>query len=133
MVPSEYIGHWESDKNIITVPYKLNAQQHSQFISDSANININISDDKTVSGFIGRSAINSGKILKSWSFPGLRKTEYHIECYLTGKIFGKDPLEAKEVDIWLTLLNENGKIKADLRSGGSKIPMGLMLLEKMNK
>jgi hypothetical protein len=133
MVPSEYIGNWESDKNKITIRYKLNSQKHSQFISDSAIMKIEINDDKTVGGFIGRSAIDSGKIVRSWSFPGLRNVEYHIECTLSGKIFEKDPLEVKKVDIWLTLLNENGKIKADLRPIGSNFPMALMLLEKVNK
>jgi len=134
MVPSEYIGNWESDKDRITVRYKLNLNDdHSKFISDSSIIKIEINDDKTVTGFIGHSAIDSGKIVKSWSFPGLRNVEYHIECSLTGKIFEKDPLEAKKVDIRLSMLNENGKIKADLRPIGSNFPMALMLLEKVNK
>jgi len=133
-VPQGYTGHWETGKVKITVRYKLNKDdRHSQFISDSAITKIEINDDKTVSGSIGRSVIDNGKIVKSWSFPGLRNVEYHIECSLTGKIFEKDPLETKKVDIWLTLLNEKGKIKADLRPIGSNFPMALMLLEKVNK
>jgi len=133
MVPSEYIGNWEGDKDKITVRYKLNTQQHSQFISDSAIIRIEINDDKTVSGFIGSSAIDSGKIVRSWSFPGLRNVEYHVECALIGKIFEKDPLAFKKVDIWITLQNENGKIKADLRPIRTNFPMALMLLDKVDK
>jgi hypothetical protein len=133
MVPSEFIGNWESGKNKITVRFKLSEQQQSQFISDSVTIKIRINNDKTVSGFIGQAAIDNGKIVKSRSFPGLKEVEYQIECNLTGKIFDKDPIDSKEVDIWLSQINENGKIKGDVRSGGSVFPMGMVLFEKVNK
>jgi len=133
LLPSAFVGSWETSKNKITVRYKTSDQRHSQFISDSAIIKIKIKDDKTVSGFIGQAAIDKGKIVKSRSIPGLRKVEYSIECSLTGKIFEGDPLDVKKVDIWLSLLVESGKMKADVRSGGTVFPMALALLEKVNE
>lgn len=92
-----------------------------------------INTDKTVSGLICTAAFKNGKLGKNTSLPWETGIKYFIECGSIGKIFNNDPLDAKEVEIWLGPVNENGKIKAELRytEGSAFFPMGGMLFEKV--
>ena len=134
-VPSEYIGQWKTNNIKITVRFKLDDNEKSQFISDSATVIIQINIDKTVSGFIGTAAFENGKLGKNPSLPWETGIKYIIECGSIGQIFNNDPLDAKEVEIWLGPLNEKGKMEAELRytEGRAVFPMGEMLFEKVKE
>ncbi|MBN1199323.1 MAG: hypothetical protein JXA23_08225 [Bacteroidales bacterium] len=133
ILPREYSGQWETDKERITVRYKLDEKQrHSQFKSDSATISITINNDKTVSGFIGSTAFEHGKILKNYTLWDTG-VSFVIECGPIGKIFPDDPVEMKEVEVWLDSPDENGRIKASLRLGGSVFPMADIVFEKVKE
>jgi hypothetical protein len=133
VVPPDYVGTWATDNHKITVRYKINDERHSRFISDSANIQLIIKNDKTASGSIGSATFENGKILKNFTLwdTGI---SFVIECDTIGKIFQNDPVEAKLVEIWLGPMNENGKIKAELRlGGGSVFPMADLLFKRVNE
>lgn len=133
ILPREYSGQWKTDKERITVRYKLDEKQrHSQFTSDSATISITINNDKTASGFIGSAAFEHGKTLKNYTLWDTG-VSYVIECGSIGKIFPDDPVEAKEVEIWLDSPKENGTISGSLRLGGSVFPMAVLLFEKVEE
>jgi hypothetical protein len=111
-VPVELVGDWKSGKHLITVRVKLERGEY-EFISDSAVISFTISDDNTVSGSIGDAAFKDGTIRKNWGNPEKTGLAHIIECGSIGKIFENDPLENKEVELWLAPLREN--IDAELR------------------
>jgi len=134
VVPPGYVGTWSTDFNKITVRYKINDERHSRFISDSAIIQLIIKNDKTASGSIGSATFENGKILKNPTFLWDTGISFIIECDTIGKIFQNDPVEAKLIEIWLGPMNENGRIKAELRlGGGSVFPMADLLFKKLNE
>lgn len=130
VVPQPYSGYWRTEKTKVTVRFKVGDEKHSQFISDSAVITLVINHDKTASGAIGLSSFENGKMLKNHT---LWETgvSYVIECGQIGKIFENDPVEMKEVDIWLGQVNENGTIKATMRLGGLVFPMADLMFERV--
>jgi hypothetical protein len=40
--------------------------------------------------------------------------EYVVECGVAGKIFTRNPLEAREVELWLRSINEKSILHAEL-------------------
>lgn len=130
VVPQPYCGYWRTENTKVTVRFKVGDEKHSQFISDSAILTLVINHDKTASGTIGLSSFENGKMLKNHT---LWETgvSYVIECGVIGKIFKNDPLETKEVDIWLGQVNENGTIKATMRLGDSVFPMADVMFERV--
>ncbi|MBN2632450.1 MAG: hypothetical protein JXR66_02765, partial [Bacteroidales bacterium] len=104
-----------------------------QFISDSAIIIVKINDDNSVDGSIGSAKFDDGKIKTNWLLPvktsGLSFT---IECGKIGKIFDKDPLPLKEVELWISSGPANGSIEGELRytQGANYFPMaGLFFIK----
>jgi hypothetical protein len=91
-----------------------------------------INDDKTVCGYIGSAAFEQGILLKNPDLPWETGVEYIVQCGRIGKIFDNDPLDAKEVEIWLGPINGNGRIRAEIRytEGGAAFPMAGILFVK---
>jgi len=44
--------------------------------------------------------------------------QYIVECGVAGKFFARNPLEAREVEIWLRPINEKSILRAELRYTG---------------
>lgn len=115
-VPSEMIGQWKTDKNQITVRTS-NEKTRFKFTSDSAIITLKINNDHTVDGSIGSAKFENGKLKTNWLLPvKMSGLAFTIECGKIGKIFENDPLDSKEVELWLGPGPVNGTIDAELRS-----------------
>ena len=101
-IPSEMIGQWKTDKSLITVRTK-NEKTRFEFTSDSAIIKFKVNSDHTVDGSIGSAKFENGKIKTNWLLPiKMSGIAFTIECGKIGKIFENDPLDSKEVELWLS-------------------------------
>jgi hypothetical protein len=129
-VPEEVVGQWKSDKCKITVRTEPRLMKF-EFIQDSAVVILNIKSDKTVSGLIGTAPFENGKIRKNKGNPKVTGIAYIVECGKIGKIFNHDPLDLKEVELWISPLNT--EIKAELRftEGMAVFPMGDIVFVKV--
>lgn len=133
-VPPELIGKWKSEMTKITVRTEPRWMKF-EFTSDSAFITLQINSDKTASGLIGDTKFENGKLFRNFGNPDKTGVAYMIKCGSIRKIFKKDPLEAKVVEIWLGPGKEKGLLEAELRytQGGSKFPMsGLRFRKEKN-
>jgi hypothetical protein len=133
-VPPEYVGQWETNKERITVRTKFKNEPF-RFFPDSAYVKIQINDDKTVSGFIGLAEFRNAKLKKNANWlPWDTGIEFIIECGSIGKIFENDPLNSKEVELWLSPLKGN-IIDGELRytQGGAQFPMAGVLFMKVKE
>jgi hypothetical protein len=129
-VPSDLTGQWKSDKCKITVRTEPKLMKF-EFWPDSAVVILNIKSDYTVSGSIGTAPFENGRIRKNKGNPKVTGIAYIVECGKIGKIFDHDPLDLKEVEIWIAPLGE--KMNAELRftEGMAVFPMGDIVLTKV--
>ena len=130
-LPPELVGTWESDTIEVTVRTRT-AEKEWVFTSDSAKISISIHADKRVTGSIGTALFEDGKIRKNPGNPEKKGLSEIIECGNVGKIFEKDPLDHKEVQLWLAPIQE-GSIDTELRytTGRNHFPMAGFQLKKV--
>jgi hypothetical protein len=128
-IPPEFVGTWTTEKVLVTVRTESEKGKF-MFATDSALIKLIIKRDKTADGFIGIAEFKNGTIKKNWGNPEKKGISYKIKCGSVGKFFSNDPLENKEVEIWLGPLK--GTIDAELRytEGGAYFPMAGMILTK---
>ena len=129
-VPAKYCGDWISEKSLVTVRTSPKFMKFN-FISDSASFILKINDDKTVSGKIGSAEFISGKMHKNFG-SGI---DYTIECGIIGKIYDKDPLEKKKVEIWLLTMKSIDSLEAELRytEHGAVFPMAGIMFKRLKK
>ncbi len=130
ILPKELVGQWNSDKSSITVRTEPKWMKF-KFTSDSSFVFVKVDSNKIVSGFIGNAKFTNGKIIKNGGNPEKNGVSYIIQCGEIGKIFSNDPLEKKEVEIWLSPLN--GSLHAELRytEGLSLFPMADLTFRKV--
>jgi hypothetical protein len=129
-IPPELVGHWTTQKQLITVRTKPSGNW--QFSSDSAIIKLKINKDYTADGYIGSAKFENGKIKTNWLLPTkMTGIAFSIECGKIGKIFENDPLDLKEVELWLAPLKGN-TTEAELRftQGLAYFPMAGGILNK---
>jgi hypothetical protein len=132
-IPPEIVGQWRSDKNIITVRTR-DKKTGYHFTSDSAIITFIINSDYTVEGSIGSAKFKNGKFKTNGLMPiKMTGISFTIECDSVGKIFDNDPLESKEVEIWLGPL-EGNIFDAELRftQGLAHFPMAGMIFTRID-
>ena len=131
-VPAEVVGQWESSNVKITVRTKPDKGKF-EFTSDSASIIIRINSDNTISGSIGDAVFENGIIKKNWGNPERTGLAFIIKCGSIGKIFENDPIDNKEVELWLSPLKKN--IDAELRytQSGSHFPMAGMIFTRVDE
>ena len=129
-VPTNYCGDWDSEKSIVTVRTSPRFMKFN-FTSDSASFTLKINDDKTVSGKIGSAEFINGKLHKNYG-SGI---DYTIECGIIGKIYDKDPLEKKKVEIWLLTMKDSDNLEAELRytENFSAFPMAGIMFKRPKK
>lgn len=112
-IPQELIGDWTAQKHMITVRTK--PEGNWKFISDSADIKFKINNDHTVDGSVGSAKFEDGKIKLNWLLPTkMTGIAFNIKCGKIGKIFENDPLDSKEVELWLGPIIK-GTIDGELR------------------
>jgi hypothetical protein len=129
-IPPELAGHWTTQKLRISVRTK--PEGNWQFTADSAIIKLNINKDHTADGNIGSAKFENAKIKTNWLLPTkMTGIAFSIECGKIGKIFENDPLDLKEVELWLAPL-KGTTIEAELRftQGLAYFPMAGGILTK---
>lgn len=130
-LPPELVGTWESDTIEVTVRTRT-AEKEWVFTSDSAKISITIHVDKRVNGSIGTALFEEGKIRKNPGNPEKKGLSEIIDCGIIGKIFEDDPMDPKEVQLWLAPMKE-GSIDTELRytTGWNQFPMAGFRLKRV--
>jgi hypothetical protein len=129
-IPQKLVGHWKTDKIGITVRTQ-DEKGKFEFTTDSSIISLMIKSDYTVDGFIGSAKFENRKIKTNWLLPtSMTGCAFTIECGLIGKIFENDPLDSKEVELWLGPFERD--IDGELRytQGGAHFPMAGFILTK---
>lgn len=132
-LPADYQGTWADDQAIITVrswkfPFTFN------FFPDTAIVRIRIDENHTASGTIGKASFKDAPIRLNSGNPDKTGVVYIIECGEIGRIFESDPLEKKEVELWISPLKKSGTLEAELRytSRMSQFPMAGLVFKKVN-
>jgi len=132
-IQPEYIGKWQASKSKITVRAEKEWMKF-EFMNDSAEVYMEINVDKTVTGSIGMAKFENGRLKENAGFLPASTTGviYIVECGSIGKIFPNDPLNKKEVELWISPLKGN-TLEAELRftEGGSKFPMAGLFFSKL--
>ena len=131
-INSEFVGKWETAPIQITVRTEPEKGKFD-FTSDSAEIVVIINSDNTAEGSIGSANFKNARIKKNFGNPEKKGIAIKIECGSITKIFENDPLENKEVELWLGPIK--GNIDAELRytQGGSHFPMAGMIFTKVDQ
>lgn len=131
-IQEEYLGTWRTEKTKITVRTEPKFMKF-EFQSDSAVFELQIHPDQTASGSLGQAKFervpikyNGGLIPVS-----VKGIIYIIECGSVGKLYPNDPLDKKELELWI-LPMKDGNIEAELRfrQGGSKFPMAGLVFKR---
>ncbi len=129
-IPNEMIGSWHAKSTKITVRTEPQLM-HFKFVSEKADVNIEIRNNRYVNGNIGMAKFEGGVIEKNYGLPpSVTGIAYIIRCGKIGTIFNNDPLESKNVEIWLSPI-KNGIIEAELRC--DKFPMAGINFLKSNE
>lgn len=104
-----------------------------EFTSDMANSSFTINEDKTVTGYIGKARFK-GEIKRNSGDPERTGVAYIIKCYWIGKIFPNDPVDSKEVELWLEPLKD-GIMVSGLRftENMAAFPMGEFEFRKVKE
>lgn len=129
--PSEIVGQWKSNKIQVTVRTQ-DENRKFEFTSDSAIITLKINNDHTVDGSIGSAKIENGRIKTNWLLPiKMSGLAFTVEFGKIGKIFENDPLDSKEVELWLGPIIK-GTIDGELRytEGPANFPMAGMIFTR---
>lgn len=130
-VPAELSGSWEAEETRIIVRTEPRWMRF-HFTPGSGDATITIDSSKAVSGRIGTAEFRSGQFVRNGGNPERTGVAYIIRCGPVGRIFPGDPLESKELELWLSPLRV-GEMKAELRytQGGAQFPMGDFRFRRM--
>jgi hypothetical protein len=122
-VPADINGYWISEAHPITVRTREDGEWI--FTSDTVKTTLVIVDKNCITGYIGSAKIVGGKAYPNWMLPTkMTGVSVIIRFDLDGKIFPNDPLEHKQVELWIGHL-DNLMQDVELRytSKSSKFPM----------
>jgi hypothetical protein len=124
-IPDKIKGKWSSSNQKITIRNKMEDGQF-EFFSDTLDVSFEIHEDNTASGQIGAESFSKGLIKKNKGLPPhLTGVAYIIECGRIGKLFPTDPLEGKNVELWISPVEDENMLDAELRysDGAEEFPM----------
>lgn len=126
----EYLGEWASEPGGVVVRTEPERMKF-EFTKDSAAFSLNIHEDKTADGTIGSATFKNAVIQKNGGNPERTGIIYIVQCGEVGKIFPRDPLDSKEVEIWLSPI-AGDSMEAELRytKGWAAFPMAGMVFRK---
>lgn len=130
-VPSELEGQWESAVFKVSVRTEPKWMKF-EFTPGAIRVVLDIESDKTASGTIGMANFSNAILDKNRGNPERTGVAYIVRCGTVGKLFPEDPLNSKEVELWLGPV-AGGKMEAELRftEGNAVFPMGGMKLLKI--
>lgn len=131
-IDTALIGHWKAHKSPITVRTE---PQRMEFIftRDSADFELNIDEAFNVSGRIGEARFSHGSIHCNWLFPTkMTGIAYTLHFNLEGEIFPGDPLNQKEVELWLGPKFDDAEWELRYTKGASKFPMAFPIFRKVD-
>jgi len=123
VLPPELVGIWQADSARITVRTSPKWMRFI-FTPGAGDAVITVHGDKTASGRIGSAEFRNARIIKNGGNPEKTGVAYIIRCGPIGRIFPGDPVESKEVELWLGPMQ--GDMQAELRftENGAQFPMG---------
>jgi len=126
-----YTGQWEAALSEITVRTKDSGGDWI-FTHGSATASLEIFSDNTASGNIGTATFDHATVKKNSGNPETTGLAFKVECGKIGKIFPDDPLDSKEVEIWLCPI-ENDRMDSELRytEGRAHFPMAGLLFYRL--
>lgn len=130
-VPNELVGEWKSSTVEITVRIK-DEKGNFKFIKDTADIHIKIYQNNIVDGKIGIASFDNARIVKNAGLPpSITGTAYIIKDIEINKIFKKDPLDKKSIELWLSpLKGDTLEVEIRYTSNLSQFPMSGFTLIK---
>lgn len=102
----DYAGNWEAESSDITVRTQDSGGNY-HFTSGTAAVSIEIFSNNTASGYIGTASFEGAKVKKNSGNPEKKGLAFKVECGKIGKIFPDDPLDSKEVQIWIGPLRDD--------------------------
>ncbi|MFC2090391.1 hypothetical protein ACFLT1_06400 [Bacteroidota bacterium] len=105
-VSEEFVGTWETDLVRIEIPME-EVDGSEDIVVDSVVIGLQISTDKTASGYIGMASFTDVHVRKNPGDAESKGIAYILICKDLGKIFPGDPLETKRIDINLKPIHDN--------------------------
>lgn len=121
-VPKDLIGKWTSSNTKITVRTQ-NGFNDFDFSHGEIDISLVFNDDKSVAGSIGDYEISNGKLAKD--------KIYKINLDEVGKLFKDDPLDYKDIIIWIHSISEDEMaVVIRQKDNGGKFPMAELILIK---
>ncbi|HQQ94027.1 MAG TPA: hypothetical protein PLQ93_05695 [Bacteroidia bacterium] len=91
---------------------------------------LRIQENQTASGKVGLATFEGAKLVKNVGDPVRTGVAYRIECGRIGRIFPSDPVEQKEVEIWLGPIHNNMMAELRLTEGIALFPMAGMEFHK---
>ncbi|OFY64003.1 MAG: hypothetical protein A2V64_12390 [Bacteroidetes bacterium RBG_13_43_22] len=129
-IPPELEGTWKTGKHEITVR-TVSDKKGFQFVTDTAAVKLIIDCENVATGLIGSATFENARVKINGGNPDITGVAYKVECGSIGKIFERDPLDSKEVEIWLGPLKGN-TIDAELRytEGWAYFPMAQLIFTR---
>ncbi len=122
MVPPELVGQWDSGRHKVVVRTSPKWMTF-EFTPGLASFSVNIKADKTVSGNIGNALFSEGKLEKNGGNPKKTGVAYRVECGKIGTIFPGDPVNEKEVELWLSPIKDGMHAELRYTEHGAMFPM----------
>jgi hypothetical protein len=124
-IPDKIKGKWSSSNQKITIRNKMEDGQYVLF-TDTLDVSFEIHEDNTASGQIGAESFSNGRIKKNKGLPPhLTGVAFIVECGRIGKLFPSDPLDGKNVELWISPVEDEKMLDAELRysDGAEEFPM----------
>lgn len=128
-LPEGYEGTWISDLTEITVRVEPKAGQY-EFITGKGLITVTIHEDKTADGEIGQATFSNAEIILPVFTSQTGGTHLRIKCGAIGQIFPADPLESKEVEIWMGPIEETCDSEMRYTENMADFPMASISFSK---
>lgn len=128
-LPSYFFGEWLSGEIDITVRIEPRMGQF-EFIDGTGIISLTVREDETVDGHIGTADFQGAPLDQRSGVYGSQVNRIRIMCDSIGEIFPGDPLENKEVEIWMDLAAGSSDAELRFTEGMANFPMASMTLTK---
>lgn len=115
-LPDTLIGSWKSERALVNVRDRDTLHSKFRFTSDSIYIQLDFKLPKTITGLIGLGSFKTETIFQNQGLPHrVSGISYIVSCGNVTKLFAKDPLNAKFIELWLMPQTHPDTLHAELR------------------